>query len=304
MKTQIVIKFSIEGLHSWPGIIHHEELAEKVGFLQFPHRHLFFIKAVKSVTHADRDIEIIDFKRIMIHYLYQKYGKAPTAIAKIPASHCDFGPQSCEMIAAELFKKFELDSCEVLEDNENGGIVSNEEPTPIEAHTMKQPDKELEIIDKDRIDKGENMTFVCGFLCSGKSFYAKAVAAAEQTKGPVVVQMEVSDIVRAILKEEDREKLQGHPELDKQIIFSIDNLRYMNKGNEIVISGARQTSILIAFPKATCIWIDVPESVRYNRFKLSQKDKDTSLLGFTKANERDVELGIEELKHYILNRNK
>ena len=36
---------------------------------------------------------------------------------------CDFGSQSCEMLASEIYKEFELCYCAVYEDNENGAEV-------------------------------------------------------------------------------------------------------------------------------------------------------------------------------------
>ena len=109
MKTSIIINFSIEGVHSWPSC----PLAE-VQFLKNEHRHLFYIRCEKAVDHSDRAIEIIKFKREVQEYLWKKYG----------FHCCYFGALSCEMIAEELVKQFNLSRCSVLEDNENGAIVS------------------------------------------------------------------------------------------------------------------------------------------------------------------------------------
>jgi len=304
MKTEIVVKFNIEGLHAWPGVVENDKLKEAVGFLQFPHRHQFTFRATKQVSHADRDIEIIDLKRIMIHYLFTQYGKPPVPKAEgLYNSHCDFGNQSCEMIAQELVEKFELSSCEVLEDNENGAIVTVNQGEPIPP-AMKKPYEEIEIA--DRIGKGARIVFLCGALCSGKSYYKKALLEQEQNNGYLALGMEASDIVKNILKKESRADLQGHPELDVEIVKAIDGMRDMSKDDSIliIVSGVRQKTILQAFPKSECIWVDASESIRYERFKNSKKDEDVSLLGFTQANERDNELGLTELKQYIFNRNK
>lgn len=106
-KTTIVVQFAVEGIHRWANCPF-----EDVGFLRYDHRHSFYITAEKEVSHDDRDIEIILFKRVLQAYLHDKYGKV-----------CQFKEMSCEMIARELFEAFKLVSCEVLEDNENGAKI-------------------------------------------------------------------------------------------------------------------------------------------------------------------------------------
>ena len=111
MKINVVVKLQIEWIHQreWCPI-------EQVSFLRDKHRHIFHVKAIKEVFHWDRDIEIIMFKRDIEEYLYDKYYYNAGRI-------CLFGNMSCEMIAIELIKKFDLVSCEILEDNENGSLV-------------------------------------------------------------------------------------------------------------------------------------------------------------------------------------
>jgi hypothetical protein len=106
MKTRIVIKLQVEGLHHWPTCN-----IEEVNFLKNPHRHIFYITCKKEVTHDDRDIEIIMFKRKIHEHITNKWKG-------------DFGSMSCEMIAKYLLNEFGLFYCEVLEDNENGAEVS------------------------------------------------------------------------------------------------------------------------------------------------------------------------------------
>ena len=72
----------------------------------------FFIRLEKRVTHDDRDVEIILFKRQVQQYLEQKYGRTG-----------ELGSKSCEMIAEELLKYFDCETAEVLEDKENGAKV-------------------------------------------------------------------------------------------------------------------------------------------------------------------------------------
>lgn len=115
MTTNIIINLSVEGFHNWEDA---KYIQPEVAFLSYKHRHTFNICCKKNVTHSDRDIEIILFKREIISFLYDEYG-----IQSGPDEHykwCDFGPMSCEMIAEVLLNRFELEYCSVMEDNENG----------------------------------------------------------------------------------------------------------------------------------------------------------------------------------------
>jgi len=105
MTTEIIVKLQIEGYHQWQ-----ECNIDEVSFLKNQHRHIFYLDVRKKVTHFDRDIEIILFKRNILEY----FGKQPI----------DFGNKSCEMIAEDIFKKFNCSSVKVLEDNENGAIIT------------------------------------------------------------------------------------------------------------------------------------------------------------------------------------
>lgn len=111
MNTLVVATLQVEGTHRWEDCPFDE-----VGYLRDAHRHMFHIKVVKEVTHDDRDVEIIKLKRQVKGYLEVKYHIPPYFL-------CDFGCMSCEMIAKELVERFDLESCEVLEDGENGAIV-------------------------------------------------------------------------------------------------------------------------------------------------------------------------------------
>ena len=80
---------------------------------------MFHIVAKKEVFHDDRDVEFIMFKRKINRYLREMYYTSDLDL-------CDFGSQSCEMIAEELYKEFDLCYCAVYEDNENGTRYINE----------------------------------------------------------------------------------------------------------------------------------------------------------------------------------
>lgn len=115
-QTNIIVKLEVEGMHCWPQAA---DLLPEVGFLSDRHRHIFHIEARKKVTHSDRDVEIIMFKREITEFLFAEYGKHKHSLV----NYCEFGPMSCEMIAEVLLKKFGLQYCSVLEDNENGAEV-------------------------------------------------------------------------------------------------------------------------------------------------------------------------------------
>lgn len=110
MKSAIVVKLQYEALHNWPGVVEVLPHIEEIHFLQFPHRHIFYITIEKEVSHADRDIEIILFKRKVLTYLDEQFKG-------------NLGSRSCEMLAEQLLKHFDCTTVEVLEDNENGGKV-------------------------------------------------------------------------------------------------------------------------------------------------------------------------------------
>ena len=60
MKTNVIAKIEIEGLHNWPAA---DQVFPEVGFLSHMHRHKWYITAKKPVHHDDRDVEFILFKR-------------------------------------------------------------------------------------------------------------------------------------------------------------------------------------------------------------------------------------------------
>ena len=133
--------------------------------------------------------------------------------------------------------------------------------------------------------------FISGELCSGKSTIAKRLA---EELGYSF--LEVSDVVKEILAEIEREKLQGHPEIAPQIVNAIETaVTWQN----VIVSGVRQAEILAAFPDAECVWVEIPEEERLKRY-LSRGDTKDKLTkeDFAKAQERDITLGILEVKEY------
>lgn len=106
MKILVVVKLQHELLHSWPECPH-----EQVAFLRNAHRHVLHITARKEVSHPDREIEIIMLKGKMVDWLWMNFPSKILCRA------------SCEDVALFLMEEFRLESCQVLEDGENGAEV-------------------------------------------------------------------------------------------------------------------------------------------------------------------------------------
>ncbi len=110
MTTTIIVKLQYEATHNWPKVAEVLPELPEIHFLQYPHRHIFHITMEKTVTHSDRDIEIILFKREVLRHLNSVFKR-------------EFNNWSCEMIARYLLDEYDCSSVEVLEDNENGAKV-------------------------------------------------------------------------------------------------------------------------------------------------------------------------------------
>tara|TARA_B100000902_G_C26895946_1_gene709735 strand:+ start:153 stop:539 length:387 start_codon:yes stop_codon:yes gene_type:complete len=118
----IKVSFQKEGIHKFPGADTNPKYAtgnwDDVSFLGFPHRHIFYFYVTLGVTHNDRDVEFIQFKR-ELERLFTKN-----------VLHLDY--QSCEMVAENLINYIEEHypnrgvRVEVYEDNENGAILDND----------------------------------------------------------------------------------------------------------------------------------------------------------------------------------
>jgi hypothetical protein len=115
----IEVTFQKEGIHKYPAALDDPKLAD-VQFLGYPHRHMFHFRVRVSVTHNDRDIEFILFKR-ELENLYQG------------TMNIDY--KSCEMLAEELIeyivKNYPSRYVEVgvSEDGENGAVLTNVLPS-------------------------------------------------------------------------------------------------------------------------------------------------------------------------------
>lgn len=126
VNRSIFVQFRKEGIHRYPAALTDPKLNKGAGgpdswldvsFLGHPHRHIFHFRVTVSVTHNDRDIEFIQFKR----ELENQYKESLLEI--------DF--KSCEMLAEDLIGYISGKypgrniSVEVSEDGENGAILSN-----------------------------------------------------------------------------------------------------------------------------------------------------------------------------------
>lgn len=111
--ASIWVTFEKEGIHQYKEAGTNPNLAD-VSFLQYPHRHIFHFKVTIDVTHDNRDIEFIQFKR----YCMSLYDDN---ILQLDNS-------SCEMIATSLGKhlaeRYHRNvTVDVSEDGENGATV-------------------------------------------------------------------------------------------------------------------------------------------------------------------------------------
>ena len=115
----IWVTFQKEGMHKYPAALTDPALATgdeyDVSFLGYPHRHTFHFKVWISVTHDDRDIEFIQFKR----WLLNLYKDATLSL--------DY--KSCEMMSGDLYDTISAKYpgrevwIEVSEDGENGSFI-------------------------------------------------------------------------------------------------------------------------------------------------------------------------------------
>jgi hypothetical protein len=117
--SMIWVTFRKEGIHMYSAAATDPKLATgdeyDVSFLGTPHRHIFHFKVYIAVTHDDRDIEFIQFKR----WLEKCYSNGTL----------ELNHKSCEMIARELNATISARYpgretwIDVSEDGENGAFL-------------------------------------------------------------------------------------------------------------------------------------------------------------------------------------
>jgi hypothetical protein len=115
----IWVTFRKEGIHKYPAAATDPNLATgdeyDVSFLANEHRHIFHFRVWLGVTHNDRDVEFIQFKR----WLENLYKDATLSL--------DY--KSCEMMSDDLYAQISQKYpsrevwIEVSEDGENGSFI-------------------------------------------------------------------------------------------------------------------------------------------------------------------------------------
>ena len=131
-QKKIWVTFAKEGVHCYPAAATDPMLATgdeyDVSFLANLHRHIFHFRVAIEVTHNDRDIEFIQFKR-WLESLYVN------TILQL-----DY--KSCEMIADDLYLQIATKYpnrdvwIEVSEDGENGCSVEYNSTRPMQSVTI------------------------------------------------------------------------------------------------------------------------------------------------------------------------
>jgi hypothetical protein len=117
----IWVTFRKEGIHCYPAAATDPNLATgdyyDVSFLGTPHRHIFHFRIWLGVTHNDRDVEFIQFKR----WLERLYSSEQGVLS------LDY--KSCEMMSDDLYAQISAKYpdrevwIEVSEDGENGSFI-------------------------------------------------------------------------------------------------------------------------------------------------------------------------------------
>ncbi len=114
-KTTTVITHRAPGFHNWP------EAPDEVGYLSYPHRHMFMFVVGFAVRHDDREVE---------------FHTAQSWLRDAIHDNVDYGARSCEMIAKDLARELVVAEhphptfVEVWEDGEHGARVDFEHVGP------------------------------------------------------------------------------------------------------------------------------------------------------------------------------
>ena len=131
-KRMIWVTFQREGIHRYPGADTDPKLATgdeyDVSFLGFPHRHIFHFTVAIQVTHNDRDIEFIQFKRWLEN--------------SFKSGVMQLDHKSCEMICDDLYEfiasRYPDRDIEITvsEDGENGATIYYNTTKPYQSLTI------------------------------------------------------------------------------------------------------------------------------------------------------------------------
>jgi hypothetical protein len=115
----IWVTFKKEGIHKYPAALTDPTLATgdeyDVSFLGHPHRHIFHFRVWISVTHNDRDIEFIQFKR-WLENLYED------GTVQLDYKSCEMMSDELHVVISGKYPGREI-WIEVSEDGENGSLI-------------------------------------------------------------------------------------------------------------------------------------------------------------------------------------
>lgn len=142
--------------------------------------------------------------------------------------------------------------------------------------------------------KTQHVTFVSGYICSGKSRYGK--------QNPEAITISVSGIIKEIIKANTRKELQATAHLDYDISQKLMDVVEGEFGQQLIIDGIRQVSIFNSVQvhldqlgiEWKCVWIEVPIEICKKRFEAKNDGKEN--ISFEEAFERDKQLGLLDLK--------
>jgi len=111
-KTELVISFEVDGLHSWP------DAPDKYKEFRQIHRHLFkvicFLPTVESNDPTRREVELWSLRQNVIQFLKSEFGEEPI----------NFKTMSCEGISDYLKEHWNFSSVFVGEEWFLGAMVS------------------------------------------------------------------------------------------------------------------------------------------------------------------------------------
>ena len=117
----ILVKTQFAGTHNWPTC----DDQFSVDFLKYRHRHIFYIEAILSVSHKERQLEFFCVKEEIDNFIQNNFF-IQNRIVHLKDS-------SCETLAEQIvYSLLDLYDCkyikvQVLEDNECGGIAAYSE---------------------------------------------------------------------------------------------------------------------------------------------------------------------------------
>ena len=166
-KRMIWVTFTKEGIHKYPAALDDPSLATgdeyDVSFLGYPHRHIFHFKIGIAVTHNDRDIEFIQFKRWLV---------------KLYEGELNVDYKSCEMMSDDLYEKINDKypgrevHIDISEDGENGAHIEYAKSQRSKAMSYWEEKPEVVNIFDD-LDKFRVFCRNYGFKFDEKDLYNK-----------------------------------------------------------------------------------------------------------------------------------